>query len=348
MMKSFLFCLILALCCQSGWCDRFSDALARAEKGDSEDQYNLGIMYSMGMGVPKNDAKAFEWIMKAAEQGHIQAQFNTGMMYGRGEGVPQNDEKALTWVLKSAEHGGANIQCELGTKYIAVGNYEKALEYYTKAANLGSPYALLNIGEMHLKGNGVPKDNEIALDFYSKAFEMFGTDQKQTKVTEWYKNAADKGFSDAKVKLAFIFLKEYNVIDAHNLFIAAGNAGNLQAQIQLGKIYLRGLSFIKPDKAKAMKWYKKAAEQGDIDAQEILGGLYMEVENYEEALAWSLKSAERGNVYSQLQVGKIYHPGKGFSKDFVKFYAWISVACVEKPELKAYIDSVSSSMALSK
>ena len=42
-----------------------------AEKGDPEAQYNLGVAYSFGRGVPKDDKEAVKLFRKAAEQGHV-------------------------------------------------------------------------------------------------------------------------------------------------------------------------------------------------------------------------------------------------------------------------------------
>ena len=44
--------------------------LVHAEQGDATAQYNLGVMYALGEGVPENDAEAATWYRKAAEQGH--------------------------------------------------------------------------------------------------------------------------------------------------------------------------------------------------------------------------------------------------------------------------------------
>ena len=51
-----------------------ADLRASAEAGDLAAQYNLGIMYAEGRGVPQDDAEAVAWFRRAAEQGHIDAQ----------------------------------------------------------------------------------------------------------------------------------------------------------------------------------------------------------------------------------------------------------------------------------
>ena len=54
----------------------FSDTKIAAEKGGSDAQYNLGLMYDLGQGTPQNDKEALKWYRKAAEQGYAKAQNN--------------------------------------------------------------------------------------------------------------------------------------------------------------------------------------------------------------------------------------------------------------------------------
>ena len=68
-----------------------------AEQGVADAQYNLGVMYGEGLGVPQDYAKAVGWWRKAAEQGHATAQYNLGVAYHNGEGVPQNYAQAHMW-----------------------------------------------------------------------------------------------------------------------------------------------------------------------------------------------------------------------------------------------------------
>ena len=74
------------------------DALrARAEQGDAEAQYDLGVMYDNGRGVPQDDAEAVRWYRLAADQGEALAQKDLGIMCGNGRGVPQDDVQAHMW-----------------------------------------------------------------------------------------------------------------------------------------------------------------------------------------------------------------------------------------------------------
>ena len=87
--------------------DAKQDALDRqaAEQGDAKAQFNLGVMYYHGKGVPQNDLQAVAWYRKAAEQGDVDAQRILGMMYDNGVGVVQDNKLAYVWSSVSAANG---------------------------------------------------------------------------------------------------------------------------------------------------------------------------------------------------------------------------------------------------
>ena len=70
---------------------------ARAEQGDAYAQFDLGVMYDTGRGVPQDAAEAVRWYRLAAAQGHANAMFDLGFMYGTGRGVPQDYVQAHMW-----------------------------------------------------------------------------------------------------------------------------------------------------------------------------------------------------------------------------------------------------------
>ncbi len=94
------FLLILIACLAApGWPqpETIAEWRARAEQGDAIAQYNLGVMYTKGEGVPQDDGEAVRWFRKAAQQGFSQAQYNLGVMYDDGRGVPQDYVAAHKW-----------------------------------------------------------------------------------------------------------------------------------------------------------------------------------------------------------------------------------------------------------
>ena len=58
-------------------------------------------MYSGGRGVPRDDAEAIEWFLKAADQGFAPAQINLGVLYERGQGVPEDFVQGYKWLSLS-------------------------------------------------------------------------------------------------------------------------------------------------------------------------------------------------------------------------------------------------------
>ncbi len=58
--------------------------LPLAKAGEARSQFNLGVMYRHGLGVPQNDAEAVKWHRRAAEQGNAVGQYNLGHMYTQG------------------------------------------------------------------------------------------------------------------------------------------------------------------------------------------------------------------------------------------------------------------------
>jgi uncharacterized protein len=101
-----------------------------------------------------------------AEHGNAIAQYNLGVMYYKGEGVPQSYPEAVFWYRHAAWQGDASAQLELGFMcYIGQGtlqNYAEALTWFRKAADQGSARAQFNLGAMYANGQGVPQDYILA------------------------------------------------------------------------------------------------------------------------------------------------------------------------------------------
>jgi TPR repeat protein len=92
--------------------------LPLAEQGDVRAQTTLGLLYYRGSrDVQRDDAMAAKWFRLAAERGDAVAQFNLGVMYGEGQGVPQDHAKSAKFYRLSAEQGNPQAQYNLGLLY---------------------------------------------------------------------------------------------------------------------------------------------------------------------------------------------------------------------------------------
>ena len=76
-----------------------------AKQGHALAQFQLGVLYSQGLGVPQNYAEAAKWVRLSAQQGETEAQFNLGRMYFEGLGVAQDWVLALMWTHLAAAQG---------------------------------------------------------------------------------------------------------------------------------------------------------------------------------------------------------------------------------------------------
>src|ERR1700722_9437927 len=67
-------------------------------------------------------------------------------------------------------------------------------------------------------------------------------------------------------------------------------AGDVKAQSELGFLYEYGAGGTQRDAAEALKWYHKAAEEGDVGAKHSIAGMYFEgrgvPKDYSEAARW--------------------------------------------------------------
>ena len=95
--------------------DTFEIIKKTAKQGDAMAQHKLGLMYKIGLEVPKDMAKAVSWYRLAAVQGHAAAQSSLGTMYLKGDGVTEDDSEAVHWFRLAAEQGDKLAQFSLGT-----------------------------------------------------------------------------------------------------------------------------------------------------------------------------------------------------------------------------------------
>ncbi|TYP94265.1 MULTISPECIES: toll/interleukin-1 receptor domain-containing protein [Nitrosomonas] len=105
----------------------------------------------------------------------------------------------------------------------------------------------------------------------------------------------------------------------------AAEQGDAEAQNILGLMYASGRGVAK-NEAKAVEWYRKAAEQGNATAQNSLGVMYEEgrgvVQDDTIAMEWYRKAAEQGDAWAQTYIGLMYEKGKGVTPDEVKAVEW--------------------------
>ncbi len=77
-----------------------------AISGNAEAEELIGVMYAMGLGVERDDIRAFDWYLRASLKGHAGAQSGIGWYYEVGRGVAAPDlVRAYAWYVLSAIGG---------------------------------------------------------------------------------------------------------------------------------------------------------------------------------------------------------------------------------------------------
>jgi uncharacterized protein len=145
----------------------------------------------------------------------------------------------------------------------ARGDFAAALPIYRLLAEKGNAVAQKRLGYLYEIGAGVERD--------------------WLKAAEWYSRAAEAGDDSAAAALGFIGRNWVRVNSTGNQVIyalveKAAKMGNARAQFSLGLMNYRigDLSF---DKAtgnldEALLWYRRAADQGDVDSEVVLALAY--------------------------------------------------------------------------
>jgi len=273
-----------------------------ANKGYVPSQVMLGDVYGLGSFGTEPDPKlSFKWYSKAAESNDPDALYALIRVYYNGEGTPTNYKKAfeyaqrikdvepraLVWLGKMYFYGK-------GTKQ----DYKKAFEvlnqwksadgerFYNRY-NYENAYYLL--GVMYQKGLGTKQDLEKAKEYFKDIGKDYLMATDETYPAEFLlRNFVENNNPQAKKALENKNLQK----PAETMLELAEKAyaGDPDAMYQLGVFldenkyetslfYPEGAEDVKTDcegafVTEAYKWIKKAAEQGNADAQFMLGEAY--------------------------------------------------------------------------
>ena len=208
---------------------------------------------------------------------------------------------------------------ELGIKYLKGSgvpvNYSAAMNYFKKAAHMGNLDAMINIGNLYRDGLGVVQNNYEALGWYKAAADKGNVEaavlcrdipNHNEMALSFYEKAANEGYEAAIFPLACLYEEEY--------FNFGHNPKALEKALENDELQ----KFIRYN-FKAFKWYKKAAEYGNIEAMFRVGRRYEENYNsngkkneneLSEALEWYFKAADAGHHQEAMfRLAEIFESG---------------------------------------
>lgn len=84
-----------------------------AKGGDNAAQFNLGILYQYGLGVPRNVGEAVKWYMQSSEAGYADASLQLGDIYAGGVFGEPDDSAAVIWYEKAKAQGHLGAETKL-------------------------------------------------------------------------------------------------------------------------------------------------------------------------------------------------------------------------------------------
>lgn len=282
-----------------------------ADNNHAEAQLFLAHALDTGQGLQQNKTLAREWYRRAAEQGLPLAQRRLGTIYMRGDGVDKNPVEALRWLTAAAEAGDPGAMNNLGLMYFTGDGIDKdagqARHWYGQAAETGLGRAMLALAALQETGQGGPADLPGAVKLYRQAAEQntpgataqlarlvidgtLGPDQiaphealswiaplardGQEDALAWITARAQDGLRAARTELGLIRLAQ-DPAAAVQLLVQAAEAGDVRAQLELGRMHGAG-DGVAQDYVAAHAWYNLAAASGSAKAAEqrdILGNL---------------------------------------------------------------------------
>ncbi|MEY2687806.1 MAG: hypothetical protein RL375_2004 [Pseudomonadota bacterium] len=138
-------------------------------------------------------------------------------------------------------------------------DYPEAIRLLDPLARAGNAQAQLQIGLLHYHGHGVRESDAQA--------------------RQWFERAARQGLAQAQFQLGNMYA--YGLADlpdeadtyrlAAQWYFEAARQGLAEAQYSLGILFLTG-SGVQQSQEEAVKWIRRAADQGHGDAKAYLSG----------------------------------------------------------------------------
>lgn len=139
---------------------------------DAGARYRLGLI-EQWLGDP---AAAVEHHLWAAEHGDGDAAFELYVLFSTGSGVPRDDDTGRTWLLRAADLGQPRALYNVGAGHASGTGFPAdltlAADYYRRAAEAGNARAAAMLGYMHLVGEGMPADEATAARWFDTADDL--------------------------------------------------------------------------------------------------------------------------------------------------------------------------------
>jgi hypothetical protein len=266
----------------------------------------LANCHEFGIGVVKNEKKAFK-LMQSAAQSDSRSITELGVYYAEGIGTKVNVKKAIeTWKIASEEDEPEAFyklgRCYYDGIYLEKDD-EEAYHYFKLAAESNYPAGQFYLGLLQYRGEGFYGEDEEYAPFenFELALEN-GEEEAGFFLGMCYYNGIGIGQNYPKSVEYFEAYKEAN---ANSLFYLGECARNGTGRRQ--------------SYDDAIEFYLKAAEEEIAIAQMAVGRAFCFGEaveaDYEDAVKWFELAVKKGNRDGQYWLGQCYFDGLGVERN---------------------------------
>jgi TPR repeat protein len=276
-------------------------------------QFQLALMYKRGIGVEKDVTLALEMIRDSAEKGDGNAQYHLAKMYGTGKYLSQDYD-----LIPKRDQSCSNSAN--GSHKIT--HYKESMIWYQKCVEQGYYKGLIPMSYLYLKGLGVEKDVDKAIELLHEAHRK-GDKRAIGSIANLYiKGKVVKQDLKKGIEL-------YRQSDKNNKYTLRGMAG----------LYWFGTG-VKKDYAKSFEFYCKAVKHGSIRSLNNMAFMYTYgygvEKDIDKALEIYQQGVKRGDPHIMCLLGNIYRSGKIVTRDVNKAIELYKMAVEQKYQL-AYI-----------
>ena len=276
----------------------------KAQQGNVDAQFNVGLMRETGWSVPEDAKIAIRWYREAARQGHVNAQIRLGMMYYLGVGARQSKIKGRKWIREAAKQ----------KHVLAVNLYEKILGDDVPHG-LNTHSAIQKIRKVYLEGENANSAVSELTRLITSAREQDSREEKKREDSTMRERRAQR-LNEGPARSRFEgvneqervksvspgFLGDASSRESHSLARKSITAirsqaknGMANAQYNLGRMYELGIQ-VSVDKQQARSWYKKAADQSYAQAEYRFGIALLYGDGIDkdkvQGKRWLIKAAE--------------------------------------------------------
>lgn len=297
----------------------------RAEAGEAEAQYQLGVDYQFGLGGPADWPAARAWFGRAAAQGHVKGLGAHGYMLLSGSGGPQDLVGAEKALRQAGEGGEASATANLAELLLLRGEAAEARQMLARAVAGGALNARYRLGRLDIAEGRVPEGMALveqaverghpeATLYFSGLLLAGGNGLKAdpARAARLLRQAAEAGYGPATNDLARLYDLGIGVAadprQAADLYRRALSQGTAIAGYNLG-LLLNSQRLGPPDAASARSAYQLSAEAGFVPGMGKFGEMLLRGRGGPAdpagGIRWLTQAAEGGDADAQNHLAQI-------------------------------------------